>query len=51
MFTIDPIDEIHMSDDELAQALGRPAKTKASVLVDDLLDHDARIAVGVARLQ
>lgn len=54
MHTItDHIDEIHLTDAELALALGRPEGTKASVVVDDLLAlSEGRIqtAIGVTRL-
>lgn len=54
--TIDPDAEIHMTDDELALALGRPEGTKPTVLVAELLDRtegriwSAEPARGVTRL-
>lgn len=36
------LDEIGMTDDELAAALGRPERTKATVLVDDLVARSER---------
>lgn len=49
MHIIDTIDEIGLDDDEFAQAIGRPEHTRASVLVDDVLDLSDRRVRAAAR--